>query len=83
MSRKREGLGVLGFGAAACAACCVGPILGFLAAIGVGTVLGVAIFGLAGLMIAALAIPLVVRRRRQRADACAIESVPITLGRRE
>lgn len=62
MSRRKEGLGVVGLGAAACAACCVGPILGFLAAIGLGTALGVAAFGLAGLAIAALAVPVVVRR---------------------
>jgi hypothetical protein len=75
-----EGLGVLGVGAAACAACCAGPILGFLAAIGIGTVAGVALFGLAGLVVAAVAIPLFVRRRRRTGSTCtSAESVPVEL----
>ena len=32
---NRSGLGVLGFGAAACAVCCAGPILAFLGGVGV------------------------------------------------
>ena len=40
----RAGLGVLGAGAAACAVCCVGPILGFLAATGIASVLGAVAF---------------------------------------
>jgi hypothetical protein len=34
----RAGLGVIGVGAAACAACCAGPIVGFLTAIGLASV---------------------------------------------
>lgn len=79
-SSKRDGLGILGFGAVACAACCAGPILGFLAAIGAGTVAGVAVFGVAGLAIAALAVPLVIRRRRQRAASCDVDQVAIEIG---
>ncbi|MCU1503162.1 MAG: hypothetical protein JWM12_2516, partial [Ilumatobacteraceae bacterium] len=40
MSSKREGAAVIGAGAAACAACCAGPILGFLGAVGLASVLG-------------------------------------------
>ena len=38
----------VGLAAAACVACCAGPIIGFLGAIGLGTVLGVFVFGAAG-----------------------------------
>ncbi len=51
---------------AACGVCGAAPILGFLSAIGLGTALGVLRFGLIGLLVAALAVPLLVRRRRQR-----------------
>lgn len=49
----------------ACGVCCAAPILGFLSAIGLGTAFGVLRFGLVGFLVAALAIPLLVRRRRQ------------------
>jgi hypothetical protein len=61
----KEGLGMLGLGAAACAACCAGPILGFLAAIGIGTILGVAAFGALGLLVAVPLTGGLVRRRRR------------------
>jgi hypothetical protein len=52
---KRPGAGgVVGVGAIACGGCCAGPILAFLGAIGLGTVVGVAIFGLVGLLLAVL-----------------------------
>lgn len=82
MSTGKQGAGLVGIGVAACAACCVGPILGFLAAIGIGTVLGVAMFGLAGLAIAALAIVPIVRRRRQQTACTPQETTTVTIGRR-
>ena len=62
-------------GVAACAVCCAGPILGFLAAIGIGTALGVAVFGIAGLLIAMLAVgphraPTSRRGRLRRRQRC-------------
>jgi hypothetical protein len=55
---------------AACAACCAGPILGFLAAAGLFTALGVALLGATGLLVLVPAgIWLTARRRRQHA-AC-------------
>jgi hypothetical protein len=82
-SGKREGLGILGVGAAACAACCAGPILGFLAAIGLTTAAGVAVFGVVGLL---LLVPggLWLLRRRRRQTTCAAPEGPVTveLGRR-
>jgi hypothetical protein len=63
---------------AACGVCCATPILGFLGAIGLGTAFGVLRFGLVGLLLAALAIPLLIRRRRQRrASRVPTESVPV------
>lgn len=83
MTAKKQGAGVVGFGIAACAACCAGPILGFLAVIGLGTALGFAAFGIAGLAIALLAIVPIMRRRRQAAACAADEApIPVTLGRK-
>jgi hypothetical protein len=75
----RAGLGAIGVGAAACAACCAGPIVGFLTAIGVASVLGAAMFGMVGLL-AVLAVAAVAWRRRgaNRRNACsATFAVPI------
>ena len=72
MSTKKENTAIVGVGAAACAACCAGPIIGFLAAI------GLAMFGIAALVIGAIAIVVVLRRRRRRADACTM-SAPVAV----
>ena len=85
MSRRpgKDGVGVVGIGVAACAACCAGPILGFVAATGLYTVAGVAAVGAAGLLVL---VPAGVwwHRRRRRAAACAAadEPVPVEIGRR-
>lgn len=65
-NNKPVGTGaIVGVGAAACAACCVGPIIGLVSALGIGTALSGLIFGAAGLIIAgAVALLLVHRRRR-------------------
>ena len=60
----KTGAGVLGVGAVACAACCAGPILGFLAAVGVTAVVGTVLFGVVG-AVAVVAAAVVWRRRRQ------------------
>ncbi len=79
MSTKKENAAIVGVGVAACAACCAGPILGFLAAIGLGTALGFALFGSAALVIGAIAVVVVLRRRRRRADACTTTSTPVAV----
>lgn len=79
---KREGLGILGVGAAACAACCAGPILGFLAAIGLTTAAGVAVFGIVGLVLLVPGTLWLLRRQRQTACAVPSAPVPVELGRR-
>ncbi len=65
MNRKNDNTAIVGVGVVACAACCAGPIIGFLAAIGIGTAAAVALFGTIGLMIAAIGLLIVVRRRRR------------------
>ena len=79
MSTKKENAAIVGVGVAACAACCAGPILGFLAAIGLGTAVGFGLFGSAALVIGAIAIVVVLRRRRRRADACTTTSAPVAV----
>ncbi|MCU1368712.1 MAG: hypothetical protein JWL72_1663 [Ilumatobacteraceae bacterium] len=78
MSAKKDSVAIVGVGAAACAACCAGPTLGFLAAIGLGTAAGIAVFGFAALLVGAVAAATMAgRRRRRRKVACAAAvSVP-------
>lgn len=75
-----KGAGILGLGAAACAACCAGPILGVLAAAGVLTVAAYLTAGAIGLTIALLASVWFIRRKRARrtCDAPA-GSIPVEL----
>jgi hypothetical protein len=77
MSRRE----VLAYAVTACVACCIGPILGVLAAI---TALGFAstiLIGAAGLIIAAAAATAFVLVRRKRTSSCstAAEQVPVEL----
>lgn len=82
-ARKKNGT-IVGIGAAACAACCAGPILAVLAAIGLTTAAGVFRIGALALALGAVAIAVVVVRR-QRASRCRMpepETVPVEIGRR-
>jgi hypothetical protein len=75
------GLGALAAGAAACAGCCAGPILGFLAAAGLVTSAGFAMFGALGVLVAVPAgLVFADRRRRRLASAVPDGPVPVTLG---
>lgn len=84
MSAKRENAAIVGVGVAACAACCAGPILGVLAAIGLGTAAGFALFGGIAVLIGAAIAGLVVLRRRRRNAGCeasdAVAPVRVELG---
>jgi mercuric ion transport protein len=83
MSSKKQDIAWVGAGAAACAVCCAGPIFGFFAAIGLGTVLGVAVFGAIALVVAPVATIAVVQRRRRRTRACTTTAEqPVNLVRR-
>ena len=83
MSAKKENASIIGVGVAACAVCCAGPILGVLAAIGLGTAAGFALFGTIAIVIGAAVIAFVLVRRRRRAATCApadaSASVPVEL----
>ena len=69
----RTGAGVVGVSAVACAACCAGPILGFLAAVGLTAAAGAVLFGVVGVLAVVVATVVWQRRRRvpRRAPAAA------------
>jgi Flp pilus assembly protein TadB len=69
VNSKRENAAIVGVGAVACAACCAGPIIGFLGALGL--LAGIALFGTIGLAAAAVVVLVIVRRRRRQSTACA------------
>jgi hypothetical protein len=77
-SPVKAGAGVLGVGAAACAACCVGPILGALSAIGIASAAGYIVAGSLALVGGLLAAAFVVVRRRRRRLACAPPANTVT-----
>lgn len=76
MSPTRERTALVGAGVAACAVCCAGPILGLLAAIGVGTAAGFALVGAIALLIGAALAAFGLTRRRKRAATCTSTAVP-------
>ena len=77
MSAK-ENTTLIGVGVAACAVCCAGPILGILAAIGLGTAAGFALFGTIAILMGTAAIASVVIRRRRAATCTPVDaSAPI------
>jgi Flp pilus assembly protein TadB len=78
-SNTSAGLGVVGAGVAACAACCAGPVLGFLAATGVATALGAVVFGLVGLIVVLAAAAVVWYRRRRRQARCPAPAKPVAV----
>ena len=77
-TKSKKPFGILGIGAAACAACGTGPILGFVAATGLLTVGGLAAFGTVGLLIAIPGIALIVHRR-QKPSTCTPTSESVTV----
>ena len=75
MRTEKENATTIGVGVAACAACCAGPILGVLAAIGLGTAVGIALFGTVAIFVgAAIMASAVIRRRRNL--VAKIEEIP-------
>jgi hypothetical protein len=60
---------VLALGAAACAACCAGPILAFLGGLALAGLASTFVIGVAGLVVAGLALAAFVIVRQRRADA--------------
>lgn len=76
MSPVRERTAIIGVGVAACAVCCAGPIIGVLAAIGVGSAAGFALFGTVALLIGVALAALVLARRRTRTTTCTSTPMP-------
>lgn len=84
-TKTRKPLSIRGFGAAACIACCIGPIVAFLGATGLFTAAGTALFGVTGLVLLVPAAVIWHRRRRRRSTACTSlddRPIPVTVGRR-
>ncbi len=80
MSAKQDNATIIGVGVAACAACCAGPLLGVLAAIGLGTAAGLALFGAVAVLVGVAAFAFVVVGRRRAATCAPIDvttAVPI------
>ena len=73
--KARDGAAVVGAGAA-CAVCCAGPIFALVGAIGLGTILGIAVFGVAGLLVALFAVPVLLQRRKRR---CGDPAAPVQI----
>lgn len=81
MARRKEGFPIIGMAAAACAACCAGPLVALLGGI---TILGVgaAIFVGAGALVVTVAVAAtVVLARRSRLASCSPEpsEMPVAL----
>jgi mercuric ion transport protein len=79
MSTKKETAVIVGAGAVACAACCSGPIIGFLAAIGLGTLAGLALFGTIGLAAGAITVVIALRGRHRKATACRAPGASVSI----
>ena len=70
MNAKKESIVLVGAGVVACAACCAAPLTGFFVAVGMGTAVGAAAYGLAGLVLGLLAVAITVGMRRRRRRPC-------------
>lgn len=84
-STRRDGFGVLGIGAAACLACCAGPILAFLGGLSLAGAVSSWFIGGTGLVVAAVAgsaYLMVLRRRRPGCDTEPAEPVAVDSPRR-
>lgn len=66
---SKDGFSSLGLGAAACVACCAGPILAFFGGLGIAGLASTLLIGTLGLLISAAAIAAVVVVRRRACEA--------------
>ncbi len=69
---RRENAGVLGFGAAACVACCAGPILAFVGGLAALSLSLAVVIGSVGLLVASIAVLAFAGWRRKRRASCAV-----------
>ena len=77
-TERSSAFSVVGIGAAACVACCAGPILAFVGGLGLAGLASTAIIGAGGLAITAAAITaFFLARRRTTTCAAPIDSVQV------
>ena len=77
MKRPRgDGLSVIGVGAAACLACCAGPILAVLGGLSLAGLASTLLIGSGGLVIVAAALAALLVTRRRRNDCPASDDSP-------
>jgi hypothetical protein len=69
MSNRRDGFSIFGLGAAACVACCIGPIVAFLGGLSIAGLASTLLIGTAGLAITAGALIAILALSRRRAAA--------------
>jgi hypothetical protein len=75
---RRENAGILGLGAAACVACCAGPILAFLGGLAALSLGAAVLVGSVGLfVVGAATAAFVVWRRTRRSSCVAPGPVPV------
>jgi hypothetical protein len=74
---SKVGLGLVGAGVAACAACCAGPVVGYLAAIGIASVAGVIVLGVLGGLVVVAVAGVFWQRRRRRQQRCPLPTGPV------
>ena len=79
-SFRRNSLRAVGVSAAACIACCAGPIVAFLGGLSIAALASTIVIGTAGLVIAIVAATgwTVARRRAQNCAPNSAESISIT-----
>ena len=71
------GFSILGIGAAACLACCAGPILAVLGGLGIAGLASTLLIGAGGLIITAAAVVAFVAIRRRRATCATPDDGPV------
>ena len=78
--RRKEGLRFFGVGAAACAACCAGPILAFLGGLSLAGLASSLVLGLVGLAVfAAAGVGYLVMRWRHQTACAGPSTEPVSV----
>ncbi len=80
---ENDGLSIVGIGAAACVACCAGPILAFFGGLGIAGLASTLLIDSLGLVVVAGAVVGFVVTRRRRRSACAAVPVDVAAPTRE